>query len=575
MAQLVLGPLLRYVGEREAVIWVETDEACEVEVLGHRERTFRVHGHDYCLVVIDGLEPGREYEYEVALDGERRWPEPDSEFPPSVIRTVNGDEPLRLSFGSCRVSLPAHPPYTLPKDVHSDGREFDALRTLAHEMRDGARERWPHALLLLGDQVYADEVSLETRAFIRKRRDISNPPGEEVADFEEYARLYQESWADPAIRWLYSTVSCSMVIDDHDVHDDWNISAAWVDEMAEHEWWAVRETAAIASYWLYQYIGNLSPGRLRESRLLEEVRSAEDGWRVLERFAEKERFRRDGERWSYCRDFGGTRLIVIESRCGRVLEEGRRSILDEEEWDWLRDHLSGDYEHVLIGSSDPLLLALGRREEPRLAGGLLAVSQRAQPPRAVHRPCRQHTRRRAARPRPRAARRRRARAGAMAARRGPLLRQPGGDARARGAAGAGAPGANGRRARGGSAPAPHLVRSTPHRLGLAAGSSARRRSLLDREPAALPGADPAVGDVDQPAEPLALEDRRGQAAALAAAADGGDRPVSRQLLEPRGQLAVRDVDGAGDVSRLVLGGVADVDDQRLGVIGQPLQIGRA
>ncbi|HLM30608.1 MAG TPA: alkaline phosphatase D family protein [Solirubrobacterales bacterium] len=359
MAQLVLGPLLRYVGEREAVIWVETDEACEVEVLGHRERTFRVHGHDYCLVVIDGLEPGREYEYEVALDGERRWPEPDSEFPPSVIRTVNGDEPLRLSFGSCRVSLPAHPPYTLPKDVHSDGREFDALRTLAHEMRDGARERWPHALLLLGDQVYADEVSLETRAFIRKRRDISNPPGEEVADFEEYARLYQESWADPAIRWLYSTVSCSMVIDDHDVHDDWNISAAWVDEMAEHEWWAVRETAAIASYWLYQYIGNLSPGRLRESRLLEEVRSAEDGWRVLERFAEKERFRRDGERWSYCRDFGGTRLIVIESRCGRVLEEGRRSILDEEEWDWLRDHLSGDYEHVLIGSSDPLLLAPG------------------------------------------------------------------------------------------------------------------------------------------------------------------------------------------------------------------------
>ena len=44
MAKLVLGPLLRYVGETDAVVWVETDEACEVEVLGHREPTFCVAG---------------------------------------------------------------------------------------------------------------------------------------------------------------------------------------------------------------------------------------------------------------------------------------------------------------------------------------------------------------------------------------------------------------------------------------------------------------------------------------------------------------------------------------------------
>ena len=55
-------------------------------------------------------------EYEVALDGERRWPEPDSEFPPSVIRTLGGEGPLRLAFGSCRVSLPHHGPYVLPKE---------------------------------------------------------------------------------------------------------------------------------------------------------------------------------------------------------------------------------------------------------------------------------------------------------------------------------------------------------------------------------------------------------------------------------------------------------------------------
>ena len=246
MAKLVLGPLLRYVGETEAVVWVETDEPCEVEVLGHSEPTFCVAGHHYALVVVDGLEPGSTTEYEVALDGERRWPEPDSEFPPSVIRTLGGDGPLRVAFGSCRVSLPHHAPFTLPKEDHEDGREFDALYSLVKEMLRSEREKWPGALLMLGDQVYADEVSPETLAFIRKRRDTRKPPGEEVADFEEYTRLYRESWEDPEIRWLLSTVSVSMVIDDHDIHDDWNISKAWVEEMRELDWWAERERAGLA-----------------------------------------------------------------------------------------------------------------------------------------------------------------------------------------------------------------------------------------------------------------------------------------------------------------------------------------
>ena len=107
---LVLGPLLRYVGETEATIWVETERACEVEVLGHQARTFEVAGHHYALVVIGDLVPGTEYEYQVALDGAVRWPEPDSEFPPSVLRTADPGRPLRLAFGSCRIAeLPVLP----------------------------------------------------------------------------------------------------------------------------------------------------------------------------------------------------------------------------------------------------------------------------------------------------------------------------------------------------------------------------------------------------------------------------------------------------------------------------------
>src|SRR3712207_8408182 len=38
--------------------------------------------------------------------------------------------------------------------------------------------------------------------------------------FEEYCHLYQESWRDPVIRWLFSTVSTAMIWDDHDVRSE-------------------------------------------------------------------------------------------------------------------------------------------------------------------------------------------------------------------------------------------------------------------------------------------------------------------------------------------------------------------
>ena len=62
MPDLVLGPLLRYADASEAVVWVESDAACEVEVLGCRTRTFRVGDHHYALVHVTGLEPGNTYE---------------------------------------------------------------------------------------------------------------------------------------------------------------------------------------------------------------------------------------------------------------------------------------------------------------------------------------------------------------------------------------------------------------------------------------------------------------------------------------------------------------------------------
>ncbi|HEX5849204.1 MAG TPA: alkaline phosphatase family protein, partial [Rubrobacter sp.] len=56
---------------------------------------------------------------------------------------------------------------------------------------------------------------------------------------------------------------------------------------------------------------------------------------------------------------GRVRLIVMDSRAGRILDEGHRAMLDDEEWAWIEDRASGDFDHLLIGTSLPFLLGPG------------------------------------------------------------------------------------------------------------------------------------------------------------------------------------------------------------------------
>jgi PhoD-like phosphatase len=361
---LILGPLLRHVGSSDATVWVETDAPCEVEAVvggsSHSSHTFRVEGHHYALLRITDLEPGSSYEYTVTLDGEEAWPEPEYDFPTPTIRTIAPDGNFTLAFGSCRVSVPHEPPYTNKRGRFGrgvgGGYERDSLYALALRMRRQPPEDWPDALLLLGDQIYADEVSEGAREFIRSRRDTSRPPGEEVVDFEEYTRLYWDSWKEPAIRWLLSTVPSAMTFDDHDVHDDWNTSEVWVRQMRTKSWWEERIVGAFMSYWVYQHLGNLSPEELEEDELFARVQRVEDATRVLREFGYKADREIAGTRWSYHRDFGNVRLIMMDSRAGRVLEEEHRSMLDDEEWAWIEDKASGEFDHLLLGTSLPVFL---------------------------------------------------------------------------------------------------------------------------------------------------------------------------------------------------------------------------
>jgi hypothetical protein len=255
--------------------------------------------------------------------------------------------------------VPHEPPYSLTKDEDSRGREVDALRTFALRMLGQDPGDWPHLLVLLGDQVYADEVSPETLEKMRARRDLSQPPGEEIADFEEYTMLYRESWGEPVMRWLLSTVPSAMIFDDHDVHDDWNTSQSWVEDAREVPWWHARIEGAFMSYWIYQHIGNLPPGELEDDAFYTAVSEEEDGTEVLREFARRADREIDGVRWSFCRDVGSARVVMIDSRAGRVLTPGHRSMVDADEWRWITEHARGDVEHLVIGTSLPVMLGPG------------------------------------------------------------------------------------------------------------------------------------------------------------------------------------------------------------------------
>ncbi len=357
MPSLILGPLLRHVGEHDATVWVETDGPCTVEVLGHTAKTFHVGGHHYALVVVEGLEEPTPYE--VALDGERAWPLDDG-WPPSRIRPIRRDAPIDVVFGSCRVAYPHEPPYTLPKDEDDRGREVDALRALALKLRDQPPESWPGALVMLGDQIYADEVEPETEAFIKSRRDTAVPPHTELAGFHEYTHAYRVSWGDPPIRWLLSTVPSSMIFDDHDVIDDWNTSHSWLQAIRANGWWDERVVGAFTSYWLYQHLGNLGPEALAADALYAAVREADDAEALLRDFAWRADRTVNSTQWSFCRELGSARLIMVDSRAGRILDPDRRTMVDDDEWAFIERHVTEErHDHLLIGTSLPWLMAPG------------------------------------------------------------------------------------------------------------------------------------------------------------------------------------------------------------------------
>ena len=192
---------------------------------------------------------------------------------------------------------------------------------------------------MIGDQVYADEVSPAHARVHQRAARHERAAGRGGRSTSRSTRASTaRPGATPVIRWLLSTVSTAMIFDDHDVHDDWNISAG----VARGDARAPTGGTSTSSAALDVVLGLPAPrqprarGATPTTSCSQRVKDADDGWPMLREFARAaDRERRRHAAGATAATSAARALVVIDSRAGRVLEEGNRSMVDDEEWEWV------------------------------------------------------------------------------------------------------------------------------------------------------------------------------------------------------------------------------------------------
>jgi PhoD-like phosphatase len=377
---LVCGPLLRYVDRTSAVIWVEVAEGfseIEVELSGDGPGApvttvtstgwpIRVGDAWYCWIACDWLLPDTWYTYRVIgrrADGSTVTLWPDAKLSgtslPSVFRTLPtwSFDALRVAYGSCRAGY-------APDDPAGAEKGLDAMAGLAAMLAAGWEDRptrWPHLLLLAGDQIYGDQLSERMKERFR-RPELRGDDPDEATTLPQFVELYREAWtATPSVRWLLSVLPSFMIMDDHEQTDDWNITQAWVNARRSPAW-IRRFGAGLLAYWLYQGGGNLAPREwLTDERmrpLTPRIRPLFDDAtpRLQPLFESYVRGTRRAN-WSYAFEAAGTRFVVGDTRMTRKLT-GHRLLMDDPSWTHFRDlALDHPRRRVVIVVPGPLLNA--------------------------------------------------------------------------------------------------------------------------------------------------------------------------------------------------------------------------
>lgn len=267
MLFLRVGPLVRATTATSAVIWAETSHACSVTMtatlydasgsdnLTVSAPTITVGGRHYVALRLDALQPATWYNYAYQLlplePGDAETVPPSSTLtqcfrtldapaqgdsgPPPAPETMTA---LRLVYGSCR------------RLDQPDQDVLAAFGTWLMQRFDERETLWPHLLLLIGDQIYADMPPRQLRKTHEHLR-------QGARSFEDFAQLYEHAWTyTEGIRQVLAVLPTYMIHDDHEITNNWNIGPTWRVRAIQKGLEQMLVDGLVA-YWVYQGWGNL------------------------------------------------------------------------------------------------------------------------------------------------------------------------------------------------------------------------------------------------------------------------------------------------------------------------------
>jgi len=125
--------------------------------------------------------------------------------------------------GSCRYLL------RLFGGSFFDSRGDKTFYSVLDQIDNKTNPQQVDALIMVGDQIYADDLN-----FLAPDTSI-----------DQYLERYRDAFTQPYLRQLMSRVPTYMVLDDHEIEDNWPSKATQKD-------WVVLYPAAIHSYQIYQ-----------------------------------------------------------------------------------------------------------------------------------------------------------------------------------------------------------------------------------------------------------------------------------------------------------------------------------
>lgn len=350
MSKLILGPIVGGLSHDSAHLWARASgEGILHAWYGEKSNLSDAQRVDLAqklteetgfagFVPLNNLSHKTEYHYTVSLDD--KLPDTAKEYPSfTTFPLENEAQSFSFAFGSCFRPEGEHP-----------GRIFDKLeyvRSLwAKDSHNALR-----FIMLLGDQIYADDCK-------------HNNLGKVCRSVEEYRKVYAHTWSRPPLRALLKNLPAFMILDDHEVDDDWS----WTDSN--------RKYARISRWDRFK---RLIQRRSKAERKIEKKNVQE----ALQAYWEHQGMHARGYKnilaydpitkkyplspddetsFAYSFNYGAAAFFVLDTRTRRIKRKfHKNTLLGEDQWkrlmDWL-DNVKDTHPVKFIVTSSALLFRM-------------------------------------------------------------------------------------------------------------------------------------------------------------------------------------------------------------------------